>query len=85
LPELVIHGETGLLFPVGDHAAAVEMGTGLLSDPARHRSMGAAAAVRAREFGPGEVVPAYEELYRRVLDDRGRGAALRPASVSSRE
>ena len=63
LPEVVAHGETGLLFPVAEPEAAVAMAVGLLSDPGRHAAMRRAAVNRARGFGHRRVVAAYEGLY----------------------
>ena len=63
LPEVVMHGCTGLLFPLGEHDLAVEMAVRLLSNPSEHRAMREAAIRRARQFGVERVVPAYERLY----------------------
>jgi L-malate glycosyltransferase len=73
LPEVVIDGRTGFLFAVGDHASAVGAAVGLLADPAGHRAMRKAAAAHAREFGRERIVPAYEDVYRRVLNRRRPG------------
>ena len=67
LPEVVVHGETGFLYPVGDYDSAVSFAVSLLSDPARHQAMREAAAQHARRFGSERIVPAYEELYQRLL------------------
>jgi len=67
LPEVVVHGETGFLYPVGDHDSAVNFAVSLLSDPARRQAMREAAARHARRFGSERIVPAYEELYQRLL------------------
>jgi glycosyltransferase involved in cell wall biosynthesis len=48
-PELVVHGETGLLVHAGDDAALAESMATLLSDDDRRRSMGDAARTRVRE------------------------------------
>jgi len=67
IPEVVQHGETGLLAPAGDAealACAVEC---LTRDPARRAALGRAAQSRARErFSAGVIVPRYEALYREV-------------------
>ena len=47
VPDIVRHGETGLLAPVGDEAAFADAVAALLSDPARRRRMGNAAARNA--------------------------------------
>jgi N-acetyl-alpha-D-glucosaminyl L-malate synthase BshA len=67
LPEVVVHGETGFLYPMGDLDSAVNLAVSLLSDPARHQAMREAAARHARRFGSERIVPAYEDLYQRLL------------------
>jgi starch synthase len=49
IPEIVAHGETGLLVPPGDPAALADALTTLLADPARARRMGAAGRARVAE------------------------------------
>jgi L-malate glycosyltransferase len=73
LAEVVVDGLTGFLFPVGDHASAVDLAVGLLSDPTRYRAMGEAAAIHARRFGQKRIVTAYEKLYHRLLRNRSHG------------
>jgi glycosyltransferase involved in cell wall biosynthesis len=46
-PELVVHGETGLLVPPGDVEALAGALDELLSDPQRARRMGKAGRARA--------------------------------------
>ncbi len=49
VPELVLHGETGLLVPSGDEAALARALEGLLETPAVRRRMGEAGRRRARQ------------------------------------
>ncbi len=67
LPEVVIHGKTGFLFKSGDHKMAVLLAVYLLSNPGRHQLMRAAAMAHAARFDHHQIVPAYENLYERVL------------------
>ena len=67
VPEVVIDGKTGLLFEVGDQAAAVRAAVHLLSDPTQHQRMREAAAQHARLFDHRQGVSAYESLYQRML------------------
>jgi len=68
LPELVAHGETGYLAPVGDVAALADYALKLLSDEALLRKTGEAARRRAVEQFESELmVPQYEAFYQRVL------------------
>jgi N-acetyl-alpha-D-glucosaminyl L-malate synthase BshA len=82
LPEVVAHGETGFLFPVGEHDLAVRLALSLLSDQVRHQAMSEAAARRAARFGFEQVVPLYEDLYRRLLVHRNNRIPL-PTRVAS--
>ncbi len=72
LAEVVVDGLTGFLFPVGDHASAVDLAVCLLSDSVRHQTMGEAAAIRARGFGQERIVTTYEKLYSRLLCNRSQ-------------
>lgn len=49
IPELVVHGETGLLYPAGDRDALAGCLKTLMGDPALRRSFGVAARKRVEE------------------------------------
>src|SRR5690606_17788186 len=67
VPEVVIHGESGLLAPRGDVAALAAALTTLIDNPDLRRALGQAAQRRAREgFTSRIIVPRYEALYRRI-------------------
>jgi glycosyltransferase involved in cell wall biosynthesis len=67
--EVVRHGETGLLVPVGDAAAVASAMHDLLLDPARARQMGARGRERVdAEFNIDRTVAAYEQAYLEMLD-----------------
>ena len=67
IPEVVEHGVSGMLMPFGDVAAMAEEVEALMRDPARRRTLGRAAQVRARElFSADRIVPSYQALYHRV-------------------
>jgi glycosyltransferase involved in cell wall biosynthesis len=52
IPELILHGETGILVPPDDVPAAADALSGLIADPARRAKLGAAGAARVRrDFG----------------------------------
>jgi glycosyltransferase involved in cell wall biosynthesis len=69
LPEVVRHGETGLLVPPRDPAALARAIRALLSDEPRRAAMGLAARLdAATRFQPGPMIARYEELYRGILD-----------------
>jgi N-acetyl-alpha-D-glucosaminyl L-malate synthase BshA len=69
LPEVVEHGATGYLAPVGDVDKMAEHAVHILSDCANCRVFSRAARQRAVErFHYQDIVPQYEQVYRRVLD-----------------
>ncbi len=73
LPDIVAHGETGLLVPPGDAGALRDAIARLLADPALARQMGAAGRRRVAQFRAGAVVGRIEAIYADVR--RGRRAA----------
>ena len=65
LPEVIRHGETGLLVPPGDPQALATAARGLLLDGPRRHALGRAARQDAlARFRPEPVVARFEELYR---------------------
>ncbi len=69
LPEVVSHGETGFLAPVGDIEAMAGYAIELLADEARLRRMGEAARQRVEEhFSSKLIVPQYERFYEQTLN-----------------
>jgi N-acetyl-alpha-D-glucosaminyl L-malate synthase BshA len=77
LPEVVVHGKTGLLFPPGEPLTAVDLAVQLLSDPVRRRAMREAALSRARGYEQTEIISLYEDYYQNLLARR-RPRRLRP-------
>jgi len=72
LPEVIAHGETGLMFPAGDVVAMTRGALELLADPTRLAVMGVEARRHAVErFEMEAVLDRYEALYRRALGARG--------------
>jgi N-acetyl-alpha-D-glucosaminyl L-malate synthase BshA len=68
LPEVVTHGETGFLYPVGDVEGMARAGASLLCDPERWKRMSDAAAADARtRFSESAIVAQYESLYERTI------------------
>ena len=68
VPEVITHGETGLLYAVGDIAAMAQGAVELLTDEPRLRAMGKAVRAFARKnFCATKIVPLYEEYYAEVL------------------
>jgi L-malate glycosyltransferase len=68
LPEVITHGETGYLFPVGDVADMAASAVALLTDPARHGLFKAQARKRAEQFfNADQIIPLYEAFYEETL------------------
>lgn len=67
LPEVVVDGKTGWLFPVDDHDMAVELALNILSDPILHQRMREASIRHASQFERAKIVPTYEVLYKKLL------------------
>lgn len=68
LPEVIAHGETGYLFPVGDIADMADQAVALLSDPARYELFKSRARSRAEQFFNADlIIPQYEAYYEEIL------------------
>lgn len=68
LPEVVVDGETGYLFPVGATADMAEAGVRILTgDDLSKRLSEAARAHAVERFSATAIVPQYEALYERVI------------------
>jgi N-acetyl-alpha-D-glucosaminyl L-malate synthase BshA len=68
LPELITHGETGYLFPIGETGKMAEAAVALLRDHEHHRRFGRKARDRAVEdFKASQIIPQYEAYYEEVL------------------
>jgi glycosyltransferase involved in cell wall biosynthesis len=64
IPEIVVHGETGLLVPGGDAVALADAMETLLSHPEQARAMGMRGRERVRErFSIETAVQRHEQLY----------------------
>jgi len=69
VPEVVVDGETGIVFPAGDREALGRALAGLLADPARRHALGEAGRRRYEErFTLERMAEAYASVYRRVLE-----------------
>ena len=67
LPEVVEDGITGALIPLGDLDAMAQKAIEILTDEVLHESMRTAGLERAKRFDTDQIVPMYEDLYRRVV------------------
>jgi L-malate glycosyltransferase len=82
LPEVVAHGQTGLLFRATDEAGAARAMLRLLNDPGAHARMRMEAVRWAGSFSSATMVPRYEGVYRDLLSVRPRGETRRVARVT---
>jgi glycosyltransferase involved in cell wall biosynthesis len=72
VPDLIEHGEHGLLVPPRDPAALAGAIGELLRDQQRARAMGARGRERRHaEFGTDVLMRRFEDLYRELLTERG--------------
>jgi glycosyltransferase involved in cell wall biosynthesis len=81
IPEVVVHGETGLLSPAGDVDALARDLVRVLADPELAARLGAAGRRRfLGQFTPERMVQAHVELYERLLSPArpSRARRLRP-------
>ena len=68
VPEIVQHGTTGLLVPMGDAGAMADAICAILSNPDLARAMGKAGRERAlQHFTVEKTVPHLEAIFHRVL------------------
>lgn len=69
IPEVVTHGETGYLLPLGASDAMADAAIDLLTDPEHHATFSAAARRRAVEvFGEDQILPLYQAAYEAALE-----------------
>ncbi|WP_435925306.1 N-acetyl-alpha-D-glucosaminyl L-malate synthase BshA [Paenibacillus sp. DYY-L-2] len=69
IPELVAHGETGFLAPIGDTNAMAEYCISLFKDPKLAERIRQACLDRAKnEFSSEIITSVYESIYYRVLE-----------------
>jgi len=67
IPEVVEHGVSGYLAPLGDVDKMAEYALHILSDRSRRQAFCQAARARAQRFDYRRIVPQYEAIYERVL------------------
>ncbi len=72
IPEVVVDGEAGFLFPVGDVNGMAEAAIALLTDDVLHKRMSEGArSVAVERFSADRVIPQYEAYYGQVLAGHG--------------
>jgi N-acetyl-alpha-D-glucosaminyl L-malate synthase BshA len=83
LPEVVVHGRTGLLFRGGDEHEATRAALMVLDDPHARIRMSGEAVKRAGRLSAVQMVPRYEQLYRELVDGRPRGSSRDPVTADT--
>jgi glycosyltransferase involved in cell wall biosynthesis len=69
VPEVIEHGRSGFLAPVGDVETMARYAIEILSDETRLREMGMVARWEAQtRFCSTSIIPEYERFYERVLE-----------------
>ncbi len=72
IPELITHGEDGFLAEVGDVETMAAHALDLLRDPELHARLSQAARHTAlTRFCASLIIPGYENLYRKILENAG--------------
>lgn len=86
LPEINVHDKTGYLSDVGDILNMSQHAIHILTDDATLGSFKNAAALHARSFDKGRIVPIYEQLYESVVETYNYGRAdRRPQKAKPKE
>ncbi len=68
IPEVVVEGETGYMFDVGDVRTMAEAALSILTDDRRREEMGKKGRVSAvTRFSTESIIPQYEDLYRSII------------------
>ena len=69
MAEVVVDGETGYLFPVGEISAMAKAAVALLQDPEKHTQFKENARKRAvHTFATNVIMPQWNQFYERVLN-----------------
>ncbi len=69
--DLLLHGQTGFVVPVGDRTGYARYTHQLLEDPALSRCIGQTARERVLgEFSPHKTIASHVEMYRQLLDKK---------------
>lgn len=82
IPEIVVHGETGLLVPVGDVRDMGDAIARVLVDRDLAAKLAAGALARAPRYSMDEVVARTVALYERVLSESRSGSPAGSRSTS---
>lgn len=69
IPELIEHGKTGYLAPIGETQKMASYAIDLLSNEQKYAAFSQASSFRAaNEFSSEKIVPLYEDYYKKILN-----------------
>ncbi|MEE9165127.1 MAG: glycosyltransferase, partial [Nitrospinota bacterium] len=69
LPEVISHGETGYLFPIGDTSNMAKEAVKLLNNTETHELFRRQSRKRATQyFNADKIITQYEEFYKEILE-----------------
>jgi N-acetyl-alpha-D-glucosaminyl L-malate synthase BshA len=83
LPEVVVHGRTGVLFRGGDEHEAARAVVKVLDDSQARIRMRREAVKRAGRLSAVHMVPRYEQLYRELVDGPPLGSSRDPVTAET--
>lgn len=69
IPEVNIHGQTGLLNELGDVDTMASNAISILQDEETHKRYSENAYNKAQEFHVDRIIPSYEDLYHRTIEE----------------
>lgn len=72
IPEVIEHGESGFLAPVGDISSMSNYAMDLLKDPAAMKAARQNAKKQAEVFTIQKILPQYEAIYQRLMFSRNK-------------
>lgn len=67
VPEVIVHGKTGFLFPVGEINAMAQAALDLLRDNEKLRGFATASRLHAQRFAIDRIMPEWENYYQEVM------------------
>ncbi|KYP80957.1 N-acetyl-alpha-D-glucosaminyl L-malate synthase BshA [Ferroacidibacillus organovorans] len=81
IPEVVEHGKSGLLSPIGDVEDMAKNAQALLSNDRLWSAYSRAARARAAQFSASEIVSSYERLYECLIESSQKSEGAEKGSA----
>jgi len=67
IPEVIVHNETGFLFPVGEINAMAQAAIELLRDEEKLQRFSQASRQHAGQFAIEKIMPEWESYYQEIM------------------